>query len=605
MFGKKADITGRFKSLIPGSEPFEFTGYKKFEDYYLSAELQTKNWIHRNLSEDGVFIDVGANVGIISACAAIKAKKGRVIAIEPTDTFNLLVENLNRGKFPTNNIEFFQTAIGSTTGTREDKLYKTWGDEPISGKHSFTRLDDLVEKLSLKSLDILKIDTDGFEFEVLTSGQKTIEKFRPSIIIELNEALGTRQITLQQIFDYMLDLKYDQAIILDGGNFVFTSQWKTGDIWPIRIEVGSSREIQKSASKGNLIGQIEVVKPVHIYENVKEFVVGSETYLQGVSDPWAFAVIFETVGIESHKSQSIITIKGINIRGELGFAALSDDASRFLSDEGSSIKPGPFEIELNCEDYKGRFVVRSISNREFSFQIKAVSLHQAQQIIPNQIFNIPSIIETTAVDFFETQKLEIHKVFLPKLNYSDEGYLMEQSSAHFLKALYQAVKPHYHFEVGTWEGFGAELALNNGADFVWSLEKYEEYNPEYRSRYLDDKTPFKPGWLVSKKNLNRFTQIFGTTRERSNLINLPKIFNSILIDGGHDKLSVVSDTLFALEHTSSKSYVIWDDYPAKISDLNSTRQGVLDAIKELQEKLNKHFDLYHIQGTSLLIGVRK
>jgi hypothetical protein len=403
----------------------------------------------------------------------------------------------------------------------------------------------------------------------------------------------------------MLDLKYDQAIILDGGNFVFSSQWKTGDIWPIRIEIGSSRESQKFASKGNLIGQIEVVKPVHIYENVKQFAVGSKTYFQGVSEPWAFAVIFETAGIERYKSHSIIVIKGINISGELGFAALSDDASRFLSDEGYSLKPGPFEIELNCEDYKGRFVVRSISNKEFSFQITEVSLYQAQQMIPNQTFNIPSIIETTAVDFFETQKLDIHKEFLPKLNYSDEGYLMEQSSAHFLKAFYLAVKPHYHFEVGTWEGFGAELALNNGADFVWSLEKYEEYNPEYQSRYLDEKTPFKPGWLVSKENLNRFVQIFGTTRERSSLINLPKIFDSVLIDGGHDKLSVVSDTMFALEHTASKSYVIWDDYPAKISDLNPTRQGVLDAIKELQETLNKHFDLYHIQGTSLLAGVRK
>jgi len=605
MFGKKTEITGRFKSLIPGSEPFEFIGYKKFEEYYLLAELQTKNWIHRNLPENGVFIDVGANVGIISACAAIKAKNGRVIAIEPTDTFNYLVENLNGCKFPTNNIEFFQTAIGSTTGTREDKIYKTWGDAPISGKHNFTRLDDLVERLSLESLHILKIDTDGFEFECLTSGQKTIEKFRPSIIIELNEALGTRSVTLQQIFDFMLDLRYDQAVILDGGNFVFTSQWNPGDIWPIRIEIGSSRERQKFASKGDLIGHIEVVKPIHIYEFVEQTLVGTEAYLQGVSEPWAFAVIFETVGIESHKCHSIITIKGINIRGELGFAALSNDASKFLSDEGYSTKPGPFEIELNCEDYKGRFVVRSISNKEFSFQITAVSLHRAQQMIPNQIFNIPSIIETTAVDFFETQKLEIHNEFLPKLNYSDEGYLMEQSSAHFLKAFYQAVKPHYHFEIGTWEGFGAELALNNGADFVWSLEKYAEYNPEYRSRYLDDKTPFKPGWLVSKKNLNRFVQIFGTTQERSNFVNLPKIFNSILIDGGHDKLSVVSDTLFALKNTASKSYVIWDDYPAKISDLDSTRQGVLDAIKELQETLNKHFALYHIQGTSLLIGVRK
>ena len=122
---------------------------------------------------------------------------------------------------------------------------------------------------------------------------------------------------------------------------------------------------------------------------------------------------------------------------------------------------------------------------------------------------------------------------------------------------------------------------------------------------MEGKTPFEPGWLVSKSNLSRFVQIFGTTQDRSNLIHLPKFFDSILIDGGHDKLSVVNDTLLALEKTQSKSFVIWDDYPSKISDLNSTRQGVLDAIKELQQTLNEFFDLYHIEGTSLLVGLRK
>ena len=101
MFGKKQEFIGRFKSLIPGSEPFEFKGYRKFADYYLLAELQTKNWISRNLPKDGVFIDVGANVGIISACAAITAKNGRVIAIEPTDTFDNVDRLLHWAERPT------------------------------------------------------------------------------------------------------------------------------------------------------------------------------------------------------------------------------------------------------------------------------------------------------------------------------------------------------------------------------------------------------------------------------------------------------------------------------------------------------------------------
>ena len=88
-----------FKSIMPGFESFSFLGYSVFKDYYPTAELQTKRWILRNLPEDGVFIDVGANVGILSACAALKAIHGEVISIEPTDTFNYLKKNLSSRYF--------------------------------------------------------------------------------------------------------------------------------------------------------------------------------------------------------------------------------------------------------------------------------------------------------------------------------------------------------------------------------------------------------------------------------------------------------------------------------------------------------------------------
>ena len=86
---------------------------------------------------------------------------------------------------------------------------------------------------------------------------------------------------------------------------------------------------------------------------------------------------------------------------------------------------------------------------------------------------------------------------------------------------------------------------------------------------------------------------------------LPTLFDSILIDGAHDKESVLLDTKFALNHSDGGSIVIWDDYPVRPSDLDIARKGVLEAITLLLDELLEKFDLYQIRGTSLLIGVRR
>ncbi len=43
------------------------------------------------------------------------------------------------------------------------------------------------KKLSIKKIDLIKIDTEGYELEVLIGAKKTIEKFKPKYIqIEYN-----------------------------------------------------------------------------------------------------------------------------------------------------------------------------------------------------------------------------------------------------------------------------------------------------------------------------------------------------------------------------------------------------------------------------------
>lgn len=601
----QANDVGEFKSIMPGFKSFSFLGYSVFKDYYPTAELQTKRWILRNLPEDGVFIDVGANVGILSACAALKAMHGKVISIEPTDTFNYLVQNLSKLPSQSGSIEFLNLAIGNSTGQRKDQIYKIWGEKPVADLYQFKKLDDVVSELELNRIDVIKIDTDGFELEVLKGAKNTIQKFRPILIVEVNEALATRGVSIQEIFDFMIEQRYTSAQILDGGNFIFQSNWKIGDVWPNSISISTDRERMSLYSKGKKLHEVLSPEVSHLLQGTTSTRNIKNSYVQGSVDTWAFAALYEIPDLVGLPEKFLIAVKGKNLSGEIGIAALNRDSSKFVSDEKYSIEPGDFELLLNVDKYEGKIVVRSISPSSFKFEIDSITFYEIEALNMQAGFNIPQISHITPIDFFNNLNLGVREESLPKLFHSDDGFNMEQTSAHFLKTFYGIFRPKNHLEVGTWEGFGSELALNNGAEKVWSIEKYEKINPEYGSRYLEGTSNFKPGWIVSQKNQSRFTQLIGTSSDFLNSVTLPSFFDSILIDGAHDKESVITDTRFALHHSESGSIVIWDDYPVRPPDLNIARKGVLEAITFLLDELLEKFHLYQIRGTSLLIGVRK
>ena len=46
-------------------------------------------------------------------------------------------------------------------------------------------LDALIEKIGIRHVDLVKIDTEETEHEVITSGIRTLERFRPDIVLEI------------------------------------------------------------------------------------------------------------------------------------------------------------------------------------------------------------------------------------------------------------------------------------------------------------------------------------------------------------------------------------------------------------------------------------
>jgi FkbM family methyltransferase len=206
-------------SNIPGRSPIELPAfYESFAWYYPNCELQTKAWFVEQAGPDWVYLDCGANIGYYAILFSQLSPQGHVHAIEPTSTADMLETNLRHHRCP--NATIHRRAVGKHSGPREEKIFRIWGQPPEVLTYDFTTIDDLVAELGLSRVDCLKIDVDSFDFEVLQGAEKTLARFDPWLVVELNHALGQRGQNNMAALDWLLQRGYTQALVLDHDNFV-------------------------------------------------------------------------------------------------------------------------------------------------------------------------------------------------------------------------------------------------------------------------------------------------------------------------------------------------------------------------------------------------
>ena len=62
---------------------------------------------------------------------------------------------------------------------------------------------------NVSNIDFIKIDVEGYELDVLVGGKETINKFKPTMLIEINDMTLERQgVNRQQIFDWLTENNY-------------------------------------------------------------------------------------------------------------------------------------------------------------------------------------------------------------------------------------------------------------------------------------------------------------------------------------------------------------------------------------------------------------
>lgn len=199
--------------------------------YFGSYSLLIIAAMKRLMKFGGVFVDVGANIGYLSAVGAgIVGKQGQVHCFEPVPAYFERLERLVELN-PEHSITINSKAVGEVPGdctiyvTREPgqntmvPAYKS-GPEIISTvRVPVVRLDSYLAERKVDRISLLKIDAEGFELPVLKGLQQFLEgsKQRPAIICEIApRAYSLMGRTIVELADYMATFGYSAYDLIDG-----------------------------------------------------------------------------------------------------------------------------------------------------------------------------------------------------------------------------------------------------------------------------------------------------------------------------------------------------------------------------------------------------
>jgi FkbM family methyltransferase len=202
-------------------------GYKDLESFYNEAEGGTKHYFSTIIQPDWNIIDVGANIGMYSALFG-QLSKGDIFLIEASHiNMEILKENL--APFgPEAKFIYLEEAFGDKVEEMESTIHYLWtGNGSIlqdTKIYNFNTIDNLLKDYN-KTINLIKIDVDGFDYQVLKGATNTLKKYKPIVMFELMEqTLNMAGYNTQNVMELMDSVDYKVDRVLDNVNYIFTSK---------------------------------------------------------------------------------------------------------------------------------------------------------------------------------------------------------------------------------------------------------------------------------------------------------------------------------------------------------------------------------------------
>lgn len=190
-------------------------------------EEGTLHVISAVLAPGGRFADVGANVGLMSVVAALAVgSEGRVDSFEPLPEIrSLLEETVKRNGF--SQVQVHAKAMGARDDVVElhrhlevnrGSASLAWaGGDGARVQVAVQRLVDALPDWATRPIDMIKIDVEGWEFEVLKGAAEILgAKRAPILCVEFSRLHPLSGGTPEEMMSYLLGFGY-QAFRLERG----------------------------------------------------------------------------------------------------------------------------------------------------------------------------------------------------------------------------------------------------------------------------------------------------------------------------------------------------------------------------------------------------
>lgn len=240
--------------------------------YHGTYEAGTLRVLETVLRPGDIFLDIGANIGLMTLAAArVVGPQGRVYAFEPvSSTLALLKRNLELNDFQ--NVHPQPTALGSARETRP--IYEHLevnrgaaslvpsGASPTGVFVPVTTLDSFVRAARLEGrIRAVKIDVEGWEAEVLAGGRDTFAApAGPAVIVEYSTNVQLAKGVHTDVYDFLASVSDYRVFCLKRG----------------KESVSRIREIR---GRGDLPAEDNLIclRPVHLQEaNIRALLAGRE-----------------------------------------------------------------------------------------------------------------------------------------------------------------------------------------------------------------------------------------------------------------------------------------------------------------------------------------
>lgn len=158
----------------------------KYDDYGL-----------KKIKNPKTIVDIGANIGDFTVLAAKKYPEAKIFAYEPDENiYSLMIKNLSLNS--SDNVYTFKEGVG-----RKSEV-KTFYSYDMSGLSGFTKIQSkksrrksikvtslfkLMELNKIKSIDLLKVDCEGAEFDIFLNAESKVYKKIKNIAVEYHDSL--------------------------------------------------------------------------------------------------------------------------------------------------------------------------------------------------------------------------------------------------------------------------------------------------------------------------------------------------------------------------------------------------------------------------------